>query len=51
VTTNYAEYVGQNVTITGSVVPTGARTFKLKVVKRTSVIVSALAMQQVAYAL
>jgi hypothetical protein len=51
VNANYAKYVGQNVTITGSVIPTGAGPFQLKGVKSTSTIRSSTAVQQVAYAL
>ena len=51
VSTNYAKYVGQNVTITGTVIPTGAGPFQLKGVKSTSTICSSAAVQQVAYAL
>ena len=50
VSTNYAKYVGQNVTITRSVVPTGAGSFQLKRVKSTSTTLSSAAVQQVAYA-
>ena len=48
VSTNCAKYVGQNVTITRSVAPTGAGSFQW--VKSTSTILSSAAVQQVAYA-
>jgi len=44
VSTNCAKYVGQNVTTTGSVVPTGAGPLQLKGVKSTSTILSSAAV-------
>jgi hypothetical protein len=46
VSANYAKYIGQNVTITGSVVATGAHSFKLKGDYDTYTILSSQAVQR-----